>query len=99
MNDWLALILVGLGTMRVIETLKELIPWPLQPWTKGALAMGRGMGGVALLGNDLGGGRLVVFGLGSAGLASLTHELRSMLALLGDTFKVQVIQRAAARRR
>jgi hypothetical protein len=99
MNDWLALFLVALATARLIETLKELIPWPLQPWTKGALAMALGLTGAWLL--DVGGttGQHVGFGLGSAGLASLLHEVRSTLALVGDTMKVSVIQRAAARRR
>jgi len=95
MNDWLVLVLVALGTARVIETLKELIPWTLQPWTKGALAMALGMGACALLETE----QPVVFGLGAAGLASLLHEVRSTLQARGDTYRIEVISRATGRRR
>lgn len=102
MNDWLALILIGLGTMRMVETLKEIFPWPLQPWWKGMLPILLALTGTWLLADGQGWdspSEWIVFGLGSAGLASVAHELRSTLSLLGDTYKVQVIQRAAARRR
>ena len=99
MNDWLILFLVALGTMRVIETLKELVPWTFQPWTKGALAMTLGLTGAFWLGAGQGAAQHVVFGLGSGGLASLVHEVRSSLSLWGDTCKVQVISKAASRRR
>lgn len=102
MNDWLALLLISLAAMRVIETLKELIPWPLQPWTKGVLAMLLGLTGTWLLADGQDWERLsewIVFGLGAGGLASILHEVRSVLMLLGDTFKVEVIAKASGRRR
>lgn len=102
MGDWTAVVLIGLATMRLVEFLKEIVPWALQPWTKSFLAMVLGLMGAWLLGARLdwsSPSHLVVLGLGSAGLAALVHELQAVLSLLGDTFKVTVITRAAARRR
>lgn len=102
MNDWLGLLLIALGATRVIETLKELIPWTLQPWTKGVLAMGLGLIGTWLLADGQGWdspSEWIVIGLGAGGLASILHEMRSVLMLLGDTYKVEVIQKASGRRR
>lgn len=93
------MVLAGLGTMKLVEIVKEMVPWPLQPWTKSALSILLGLTGAWLLAGKQDASRLVGLGLGSAGLASMAHEVRGTLSVTGDWFKQQVILRAGTRRR
>lgn len=99
MNNWLAALLVGLGTMQTVELIKTFVPWPLQAWVKMAVTSLVALGGGILLNDGWGAEQTVVFGLGSAGLACLLHEVVSLLSLASDNYKQQVILRYGNRRR
>lgn len=85
-------ILIGIGTARVVETLKEVAPLLAPPWVKSTLSIGLCIGAAYLLGEDL-----LLVGVGGAGVAMLTHEVRSALYLYGDRNKQIIIQSASQR--
>lgn len=97
MNPWLVLVAAGLGAMKTTELIKEMVPWPLQPWTKSALSILLAFGGCAIAGVT--GERLAMLSLGSAGLAAVAHEVAGVLGMTSDWFKQQIILRAGTRRR
>lgn len=86
------LILV-LAVMKITEFAKELIPWPVAPWTKsvfslvtaGVLGIIAGLGGVEIL--------------GTWGGAAVAHEITAVLAMISDDKKQQIILRTSGRRR
>lgn len=95
MNPWLVFVLVSVAVMRLVETTKELIPWPVQPWVKGVYAMVLGTVIAAFVVED----DFLLLGLAAGGGSALCHEVRSYLAVRGDEAKVTVISRTSPGRR
>lgn len=86
----------GIGTARIVETVKEVLPEPVTPNTKSAFATVLAAGSAAAL--CTGDWRTrVLAGMGAAGIAMLTHEAASLLRVLGDRQKV-IVMRAAGQR-
>lgn len=94
----LAVLIAGLGAMKITELTKEMLPWPMQPWTKSFISILMAGVLVALVEQDNNQqGVLMMFG--AAGVAGLSHEIADMLSLATDFLKQQVILRSAGRRR
>jgi hypothetical protein len=94
---WLVLLAASLGTMKVVDFLKEIMPWPLQPWTKSFLSVLVAGGLMVSFAHGI--SQIVLLTLGAAGLAALAHELTDFLWLGTDFLKQQVILRGTTRRR
>ena len=94
MTAWKA-ILVGLGVMRLLETIKEIVPWPMQPFFKSILATVIGAALSVWLSDDL--KDRVLITLGAAGTSALSHEVRDYLSVSGDRAKLDVMIRSARR--
>lgn len=81
--------------MRLVETAKEVVPWPLQPWFKGVGSMVLGVLISAFVVED----DFLLFGLAAGGGSALCHEIRAYLSVRGDEAKTVVIGRAGGGRR
>lgn len=93
-----AAIAAGIGTARVVETIKEATvhTYEFGPPTKSTFATAlAAAAGAALADGDW--RTRALAGLGAAGVAMVTHESVSLLRLLGDRQKV-VVMRAAGQR-
>lgn len=97
MNWWMVLMLVGLGAMKLTDFLKEIIPWPLQPWTRSLVCLVMASALSAL--HSAAGRDRILLTLGSAGLASLLHEITSALSMKSDDLKQTIMVRAVTARR
>jgi len=86
------LILLALVGMKVTELAKELIPWPVAPWTKSLFSLVI----VGVAGSLVGQRPLVV--AGAWGGAALAHEIRAVLSMISDDKKQQIILRGSPRR-
>lgn len=95
MNLWLAFVLISFAVMRLVETSKEIVPWPLQPWFKGAYAMVLGILMAAFVVED----DFLLLGLAAGGGSALCHEVQAYLSVRGDEAKTVVIGRAGGGRR
>lgn len=89
-------VFAGLATMRIVQLVKEVIPFPLQPWTKSILSVLVPLALCVWL-ND-GYARTALIVLGAAGVSSLCHEVRDFLSSYGDQAKLGVIMRGSQRR-
>jgi hypothetical protein len=96
MNWWAVLVLAALGAMKLTDFVKEIIPWPLQPWTRTLVSLVWATVLCALLSS---GKPLVLLITGSAGLASLLHEIVSVLSMKSDDLKQTIMVRAVTARR
>lgn len=96
MSLWLVLLASGLGAMKVVDLVKEIIPWPLQPWSKSVCSMAAA--GTMVYSFVDSGERFALLMFGAAGLAAVLHELTDALWLTSDFLKQQVILRGARRR-
>ena len=94
--DWLVLVAAGLGAMKITDIVKEVAPWPLQPWTRSAVSLVSAGVLVATLSD--GGRKMAVLTFGAAGVASLIHEIVSVCSMKSDDLKQTIITRAATRR-
>ncbi len=91
-----AALLVGLGSARIVETLKEALPVvPPAPWKSTTATALAGAAGAVLVEGDW--RTRALAGIGAAGVAMVTHELRSLLSLLADRQKVHVLRAANGR--
>ena len=77
--DWLVLVAAGLGAMKITDIVKEVAPWPLQPWTRSAVSLVSAGVLVATLSD--GARKMVVLTFGAAGVASLIHEIVSVCSM------------------
>lgn len=87
------LVLVALAAMKATEFIKELIPFPVDPWVKSVISLGL----TVVFGLVAGTEALVI--AGAWGLAALGHEIRACLSMISDDKKQQIILRNAQRRR
>ena len=87
------LILIALAAMKGTEFIKELIPFPVQAWTKSAVTLG-----LAVIIGALAGTEWLVIG-GAWGLASVAHEIRACLSMISDDKKQQIFLRSTVGRR
>ena len=92
---WLAI--VALATVKLIETAKEIVPWPIRPWPKTVASIVIPIALSAWLCDDV--RSTILQGLGAAGLALVLHEVRATVSYIGDRAKVDVITQARARSR
>lgn len=91
MNETVA---IGIGTMKLVELIKEVVPWSLQPWTKSVST-------IVIAGTAVGirrGRKAPVMGsvittLAAAGVAALAHQTQRYLLMKGDEAKVAVMVR------
>lgn len=96
MDPWLVMMLAGLGAMKFTDLVKQIVPWPLQPWTMSVISLVVALVLCALSSNDRDWWLLT---LGSAGLASLLHELDSALSTKSDDLKQTIMLRPVTARR
>lgn len=94
MNPWLVLVLSSLVSMKVVDFIKEITPWPLQPWVRSALAVGAAAVPCALL--STGWKQPAVLAVAAAGLAAIAHEVQDVLSVRGDEGKQGVMLRAGS---
>lgn len=87
------LILIALGAMKATEMVKELIPFPVQAWTKSLISLV--LAGV--FGAVVGAEPLVIGG--AWGLSSVAHEIRACLSMISDDKKQQIFLRSTVGRR
>lgn len=87
------LILISLAAMKATEFLKELIPFPIDPWMKSVLSLVFAV----LFGLVVEAEALVI--AGAWGGAALAHEIRAVLSMISDDKKQQIMLRAPAPRR
>lgn len=96
MSPWLLLVVVGFGTMKIVQTVKEILPWVLRPWTLSLVSIATA---TALCAGFSNGPRwTLTIGLGAAGVAALVHEVRDVLSAQGDVSKSTVILRSTTGR-
>ena len=95
--NWSVVILAALATMRLTEFLKEVIPWPLQPWTKSGISLV--IAGALCALHSSGGSDWTLASLGAAGLAAVLHDVRSVLSMKSDDLKQTIMVRYANKRR
>lgn len=94
-HAWTALA-VGLGTARLVETIKETLPFVPAPSHKSAFAsVVAGAAGAILSSGDW--RERTLAALAACGSAMLVHELQAVLSLTGDKAKVTVIQGSSFR--
>lgn len=96
MNWWMVLMLTGFGAMKLTDLLKQAIPWPLQTWTQSLVSI---LTALVLCALFSGGKALVLLTIGSAGLASLLHEIASALSTKSDDLKQTIMLRPVMNRR
>lgn len=88
---------VGVGTARLVETIKETLLFVPAPSHKSTFAsVVAGTAGAVLSSGDWRERTLVA--LAACGTAMLAHELQAVLSLTGDRAKVSVIQGSSFRK-
>jgi hypothetical protein len=97
MNPWLVMVLAGLGAMKLTNLVKEIIPWPLQPWTRSVVSLVWATALSVGFSDSFRQGLLMAFG--STGLAAIVHEVTSTLSMKSDDLKQTIMMRAVNRRR
>jgi len=85
-------VLIGLGAMKVVDLIKQAVPWPLQPWTKSVLSVIAVALTCGFLVHPL--SRGVVVAMGAAGFSALFHEVISWVGALRDDRRQTVRFRA-----
>lgn len=83
--------------MKGTELVKEALPWTPAPWTRSLVALALALAGALLTGER--GQDWVLLAVASWGLAAVLHEGLTLVTMISDRLKVEVIQRTAMRRR
>lgn len=94
---WLWLVLISLAVLRIVETMKEIVPWPMSGRGKSVLSIIIGIALSAWLNDDV--KTTVLLGLGATGLSMIFHETRATLSYIGDRARLDVIRAGAERSR
>jgi hypothetical protein len=99
MDPWMLIVAAGLGAMKMTDLVKQVIPWPLQPWTMSLASLVTASVLCVLLSKGQGAQETILLTMGSAGLASLLHELASALSTKSDDLKQTIMLRPVMNRR
>lgn len=91
MTAWV--LLSALATLVLLELAKNVVPWQIQSWFKTALAIAVAVATVLILEHRIS-IRGSVEGLAAAGASCLLNEVRSVLSMLSDNIKVEVISKS-----
>jgi len=97
-NDALGLTALAFVIVKVVDLVKQGVPWGLPGWQKSTLSVVLGAcGGIWLLGGRDG----LLGGLAAAGGASFLHEIMGLLSMRSDDLVQTIMSRAdpAARMR
>lgn len=91
----LTAVALALGVAKLVQFIKEALPWPVEAWVKSFLTFVlAGLGALAFAEDPQ--EWLLIAGAAS-GLAGLVHAVWRALQLAGDKFKTDVIVRTAGR--
>jgi hypothetical protein len=86
---------LALGIVKIIQLIKEILPWPVEAWVKSALTLA--LAGLGALPFVAGPGQWVLVTGGAAGLAGLIHQVTRFVTFAGDRAKTDVIVRTMGR--
>lgn len=83
-------VLLGLGTARIVETVKEVLPLNPPAQYKSGTAIALAAGGAAVMGD--GWRSRLLIGVGAAGASMIVHTVSALLSHLDDRQKVAVLR-------
>jgi hypothetical protein len=86
---------LAFGIVKVIQLIKEILPWPVEAWVKSTLTLA--FAGLGALPFVSGPGQWVLVAGGAAGLAGLIHQVTRLVTFVGDKAKTDVIVRTTGR--